>query len=219
MDGGIKFSASRSQKPERKIIEKNRRNQMKKLYCHLYSLVPHHFISKAGNGVTDRVDRTIEYIQTLKSNVEMSKNKKEKLLSKKRTQEHIARVNKVCSDSLDIQIQEISHDLDAVLVTGLNDYSSFCGVVRLLGQYSAEVTLANFSSTGHSTFHIRQKEIEADDVCKRLKNLAGGYSNGIKELDEALFCNEVDPDLSIWDFDFQTSVWGCELGMILNTNG
>ncbi|KAL9998625.1 putative transcription factor bHLH family [Helianthus debilis subsp. tardiflorus] len=220
MESGIKYSTSRLQKLERKVIEKNRRNQMKFLYNHLYSLVPTHFISKGRNsGASDRVDRTIEYIQALKDNIEMNEKKKEKLLSNKRPDEH-AKVNNGCCKSLDIQIHEISHDMDAVLVTGLESYSSFCEVVRLLGRYSAEVTLANFSSTGHSTIHIRQKQIEADDVCKMVKNMANGYSNEVKELDDApSFCNEVDPDLSIWDFDFQSSVWGCELGMILNTNG
>ncbi|KAI7749812.1 hypothetical protein M8C21_011766 [Ambrosia artemisiifolia] len=224
MEGSIKCSSSRTlQKLERKVIEKNRRNQMKFLYSRLYSLVPPHFISK-GCGASDRVDRTIEYIQSLKDNVEVNKKKKEKLLSQKRLRDNTKINSNMSYESLDIQIHEIGYQLDAVLVTGLNNYSSFCDVVQLLGRYSDEVTLANFSSNGHSTFHIRQKKIEADDVCKRLKNLGDGYSSSIKELplnDASLsFCNElVEPDLSIWDFDFQSSVWGCDLGVMLQTSG
>ncbi|KAL8201502.1 hypothetical protein R6Q57_012841 [Mikania cordata] len=213
MEDCINFSASRLQiKPERKVIEKNRRNQMKFLYNRLYSLVPPNFISK-GCQVSDRVDRTIDYIQTLKYNLEICSKKKEKLLSEKRSHEQTL-INNVCCESLDIQIHQISHDLDAVMVTGLKNYSSFCDVIRLLNRYCDAVTLTNFSSNGHSTFHIRQKQIEAEDVCKRVKNLAAGNSN-MKELcDDAPICNEVDSDISVWDFDIQSSVWGCELAMI-----
>ncbi|KAK1437983.1 hypothetical protein QVD17_03784 [Tagetes erecta] len=218
MEGGIKFSASRLQKLERKVIEKNRRNQMKFLYSHLYSLVPPNFKFKGThNRVSDRVDTTIDYIKTLENNLEMSKNKKEKLLSIKKSNEHMTKTNNNCCKSLDIQVHEISHDLDAVMVTGLNSYSIFCDVVRLLSRYSAEVTHANFSSTGHSTFHVRQKKIEADEICKRLKNVGEGYTNtNMKELSDAFdFCNEViNQDLlSVWDFDIQSNVWGWELGI------
>lgn len=107
--------------------------------------------------MSDRVDTTIEYIQSLKSNLELSKNRKEKLLSRKRSNDEDTTIN-VCK-SLDIQIYEISHDVDAILVTGMTDYSSFCHVVQLLDKCSTELTLANFSSYGHSTFHIRHKKV------------------------------------------------------------
>lgn len=110
--------------------------------------------------MSDRVDTTIDYIKTLENNLEMSKNKKEKLLSMKKSHEHMTKTN-ICCKPLDVQVHEISHDLDAVMVTGLNSYSVFCDVVRLLGRYTAEVTHANFSSTGHSTFHVRQKKVNA----------------------------------------------------------
>ncbi|MFS7944383.1 putative transcription factor bHLH family [Helianthus anomalus] len=195
-------SALTMEKPERKIVEKNRRNQMKLLYSRLFSLIPPHIISKEGDHVADRVDRTIDYIQTLKTSLEMNQNKKDKLLSKKRSHEHMEMINNL-GISLDIQIHEMTHDHDAVLVTGLKTHSSFCNVVRFLDQYSTEVTLASFSSSGHSTFHIRQKKIGADDICERLKKLVENKELGDNNTN-ALFCNELaDLDLSVWDFDIQ----------------
>nr|GEY45474.1 achaete-scute transcription factor-related protein [Tanacetum cinerariifolium] len=187
MEGSIKWSASDLKKPERKIIEKNRRNQMKSLYSNLFSLIPPSIFSKNGD-VSDRVDRAIEYIQMSKTNLDMLKNKKEKLSSRKRSHEHTKLIKNVCKP-VDIQIHEMSHDIDAVLVTGLENHSSFCDVVWLLDQYSAEVTLVIFSSNGHSTFHIRQKKIEAQDICKSLKSLLEGSIN-VKELEHnhAFFC-------------------------------
>lgn len=183
MEGSIKYSASDLKKPERKIIEKNRRNQMKSLYSNLFSLIPPNIFSKEGD-VSDRVDRAIEYIQMSKTNLDMLKNKKEKLSSRKRSHQHTKMIKNVCKP-VDIQIHEISHDIDAVVVTGLENHSSFCDVVWLLSRYSAEVTVANFSSNGHSTFNIRQKKIEGQDICKRLKSLLEGSLN-VKELDHAL---------------------------------
>ncbi|GJR65749.1 achaete-scute transcription factor-related protein [Tanacetum coccineum] len=112
MEGSIKCSASDLKKPERKIIEKNRRNQMKSLYSNLFSLIPPNIFSKEGD-VSDRVDRAIEYIQMSKTNLDMFKNRKEKLSSRKRSHEHTKLINNVCKP-VDIQIHEMSHDIDAV---------------------------------------------------------------------------------------------------------
>ncbi|CAH1414605.1 unnamed protein product [Lactuca virosa] len=187
-------------KPERKVTEKIRRNQMKFLYSRLFSLIPPHLISKGGDQVSDRVDRTIEYIQSLKSSLEMSQIRKEQLLSTKKRSHENTNSNK--SKSIDIQIHEMSPDLD----------------------YSSEVALANFSSSGHSTFHVRHKKIETEEMSQRLMILLQGYSN-VKELgndqgfsnelelgnDYASSCDQFESNLNIWDFDFQSNVWGWEL--------
>ncbi|CAI9275440.1 unnamed protein product [Lactuca saligna] len=209
-------------KPERKVTEKIRRNQMKFLYSRLFSLIPLHLISKGGDQVSDRVDRTIEYIQSLKSSLEMSQIRKEQLSSTKKRSYESTNSNK--SKSIDIQIHEMSPDLDVVLITGLNTQSDFYDVVRLLDQYSSEVALANFSSSGHSTFHVRHKKIETEEMSQRLMILLQGYSN-VKESgndqgfsnelelgnDYASSCDQFESNLNIWDFDFQSNVWGWEL--------
>ncbi|KVH95867.1 transcription factor bHLH162-like [Cynara cardunculus var. scolymus] len=208
-------------KPERKITEKNRRNNMNFLYSHLFSLIPPHLISKGGAQVSDRVDRAIDYIQTLKDSLEMNKKKKEQLLSKKRSFQHTK--TNIVRQSLDVQIQEMSPDLDAVLVTGLKNHSDFCDVVQLLERYSTEVALANFSSSGHSIFHLRHKKMEADEMSKRIKNLIEGSSK-MKELELELELGNDDIDIngssssssniSKWDFDIQSTLWEWELEML-----
>ncbi|GJY00524.1 achaete-scute transcription factor-related protein [Tanacetum coccineum] len=171
-------------------------------------------------GVSDQVDRTIKYIQMLKTNLEIIKNKNEKLSSRKRLIEHTEMIKNACKP-IDIQIHEMSHDVDVVLVIGLKDYTSFCDVVLLLVQYTTEVTHANFSSSGHSIFHIRQKKVEVLGF-----NILGWGSRNesrpqeIEELETCLqkdgnsvtYFNELDYEssLSIWDYDFQSNA--CEGG-------
>ncbi|PWA80754.1 achaete-scute transcription factor-related protein [Artemisia annua] len=191
MDASLKCSPSKlKKKPERKIIEKNRRNQMKFLYSHLFSLIPPNYLPKVGD-MSDRVDSAIEYIQTLKTNLDIIKNKKDKLPSRNGSHKHTKMINNVCKP-IDIQIHEMSHDTDAVLVTGLKIHSKFRDVVWFLNQCTTEVTLANFSCCGHSIFHIRQKKVGAEAICKRVKSLIEGSLN-VKELENnyALFCTNV----------------------------
>ncbi|KAK1408792.1 hypothetical protein QVD17_40840 [Tagetes erecta] len=193
-------------KPERKIVEKNRRNHMKFLFTHLFSLIPPHIISKGGDQVADRVDRAIDYIQILKNNLDMNMNKKNKLLlSHKRSHQHMKTMDSE-RISLDIQIHQITHEVDALLVTGLEKHSSFCNVVRFLNQYSTEVTLANFSCSKHSTFHICQKKIEAEEICKRLKNLVENMKELGDDTNASCHNEQVDLDLSVWDFDFYSNI-------------
>ncbi|KAK1408791.1 hypothetical protein QVD17_40839 [Tagetes erecta] len=195
-------------KPERKIVEKNRRNHMKFLFTHLFSLIPPHIISKGGDQVADRLDTAIDYIQTMKTNLDINKNKKDKLLlTHKRSHQHMKMMDTE-RVSLDVQIHQITHEVDALLVTGLEKYSSFCNVVRFLDQYSTEVTLANFSSTTHSSFHIRQKKIKAEEICKRLKNLCENMNELGDDTNASFRKEEVELDLSVWDFGFEFNIWG-----------
>ncbi|KAJ9549193.1 hypothetical protein OSB04_021736 [Centaurea solstitialis] len=175
---------------------------------------------RGGDQVSDRVDTAIDYIQTLKARLEMNKMKKEQLM---RSYQHTLTKK---SKSVDVQIiEQVSPpDVDAVLIRGLKNHSDFSHVIQLLNHYSTEVTLANFSTSGHSIFHIRHKKIEAEEMSKRIKILTEGSSN-MKEL-ELQFQLELEPELelelgndnidgwssssnlSIWDFDLQSNIWG-----------
>ncbi|GKA48672.1 achaete-scute transcription factor-related protein [Tanacetum coccineum] len=204
MEGIIKYSTLKLKKPERKIIEKNRRIKMKFLFSRLFSLIPPNYLSKRGD-TSDRVDSAIEYIQALKTNLDMIKNKKDKL-------------------------------------SRLKSHSNFRDVIWFLDQCTTEVTLANFSCSGYSIFHISQKKVGAEVICKRVKSLLEGslnvkelennyaffctpetlsqprwggtesqpreieelHMNFHKELSSVSSCNELDyeSNISIWDFDF-----------------
>ncbi|KAL2524506.1 Uncharacterized protein Adt_09560 [Abeliophyllum distichum] len=76
------FSSTRAPRIERKIIEKNRRNQMKTLYSNLLYLLPDH-ASKVP--LPDQIDEAVTYIESLKMKLEKMKEKKESLMPRKRS--------------------------------------------------------------------------------------------------------------------------------------
>nr|GEV87351.1 transcription factor bHLH162-like [Tanacetum cinerariifolium] len=166
-------------KPERKIIEKNRRNEMKFLYSQLLSLLPDHVTSKGCSQMSDRVNNAIQYIHILKVNLAKSKDKKEALLNRKRLHAYTSSESQVIStsQSLNIQIHDISPDVDVVLITGLKDHSIYCDILRFLDEYSTEVVHANFCAGGPSTFHVHHKKIEITEMYWRLHELFVRSSN------------------------------------------
>ncbi|KAK1430217.1 hypothetical protein QVD17_12793 [Tagetes erecta] len=181
---------------ERKVIEKNRRNKMKGLYSQLFTLIPDHFKSKETLEISERVYETITYIESLKANIEKIKNKKDA---------HGAST----SQSLEIQIHEMSLDADVVLITGLKNQSHFYDVIRTLDHCGTDVMHANFSACGPSTFHVNRKKIEVMDMYRKLNRLLNG-SLKAEELDvHALLCMEEEEEgnLDLWDFEICSDVW------------
>nr|GMD85823.1 transcription factor bHLH162-like isoform X2 [Ipomoea batatas] len=67
-------------KLERKHVEKKRRDNLKFLYNHLFSLLPTHHISPGTMALPDQVDKAVNYIKTLQIQLEKSKQKKQELL-------------------------------------------------------------------------------------------------------------------------------------------
>lgn len=112
--------------------------------------------------MSDRLNEAIRYIETLKENLEKTKNKKEKLYSNNRLlHESTGRDGASTSQSFDIQIHEISSDIDVVLIFGLKTYSCYCDIIRTIDQYSTAVGYASFSTSGPSTFHVHQKKVSS----------------------------------------------------------
>ncbi|XP_076886569.1 transcription factor bHLH162-like [Bidens hawaiensis] len=183
-----------SSMPERKVIEKNRRNKMKILYYQLFSLIPDHFKSKGTVELSERVNETIKYIESLKVNIEKMKNTKD-------------RNGASTSRSIGIQIHEMSPDVDLLLITGLTNQSTFYDTIRVLDHCGTDVTQANFSACGPSTFHVNRKKIEASDICRRLNGLLNGTSN-VEELDiHARSRMEEEENFDLWDFEICSNVW------------
>ncbi|KAI3515460.1 hypothetical protein L1887_14356 [Cichorium endivia] len=210
MERGNYFaSSSIPDRPERKVIEKNRRNKMKFLYFQLFSLLPENVVSKGCPQMSDRVNEVIQYIEILKTNLEKSNDKKEKLLSSKKLREYTTSDSQRAStsQSVDIQIHEMIPDVDVVLISGLNNYSGFCDSVRVLDQHSKEVVYANFCNCGPSTFHVHHKKIAAAEIYRRLNEIFGGSS--IKEVPgiHAPPANEEDANFDLWDFEISSDVW------------
>lgn len=99
--------------------------------------------------LSERVNETIKYIESLKANIEkLMKNKKG--------------INGAStSRSIGIQIHEMSPDVDLVLFTGLKNQSTFYDVIRVLNHCGTDVMQANFSACGPSTFHVNHKKVSS----------------------------------------------------------
>ncbi|KAK1388881.1 transcription factor bHLH162-like [Heracleum sosnowskyi] len=195
-------SSSSAPKMERKYIEKNRRCQMKTLYFKLTSLLPRQH-AKEGLALPDKIDEAVKYIQSLQVELEKYKDKKEKLMSRKR--EHSCITNDIKSTTKSspcFEIHEMGPDLDMVLVNGLNDsFISFNEIIHVLHQQGSEVVQASFSNTGNSVFHILHPSKCADPTlrCQATANIS-------RRLNELIFgtCSsylELDTKLDIWDFE------------------
>ncbi|KAI3795307.1 hypothetical protein L1987_37958 [Smallanthus sonchifolius] len=182
-----------SGKPERKVIEKNRRDKMKFLYSQLFSLVPDHFKSQGTVDISERVNETINYIESLRANIEKMKDK----------DSHGASTSQPHS----IQIHEMSRDVDVVLITGLKNHSIFCHITRVLDQCSTSVVQAHFSAIGPSTFHVHHKKIEATDIYRRLNGLLNGSSKMEELVTQAPPCNEEEGKIDLSDFEICSDVW------------
>ncbi|KAG6573269.1 Transcription factor basic helix-loop-helix 162, partial [Cucurbita argyrosperma subsp. sororia] len=72
--------SSSSAKTDRKIIERNRREEMKALFSHLHSLVPNQSSTEGDTTLLDQLENATNYINQLKENVEKLKVKREKLM-------------------------------------------------------------------------------------------------------------------------------------------
>ncbi|KAK3204137.1 hypothetical protein Dsin_018183 [Dipteronia sinensis] len=72
-------SSSSSSRTDRKTIESNRRNQMKFLYNHLNSLVPHQNPMEA-TSLTHQLEEAANYIKRLQIKLESMKEKKDRLI-------------------------------------------------------------------------------------------------------------------------------------------
>ncbi|KAK7401953.1 hypothetical protein VNO78_13846 [Psophocarpus tetragonolobus] len=196
---------SSSSKVERKVAEKNRRNQMKNLYSKLNSLLPN-FNPKEGMALPGKIDEAINYIKSLETQVKMAKEKKERLMKRKRT-------HSVCSSASEaqgrlkppkIEINETGATLEVILICGVDNQFMFCEIIRILHKENVEVVNANSSTIGDSVIHVVHGEVPqpifqfgATKVSEKLKWFVNGSFSDI----------EMEPEL--WDFDIGAAeTWG-----------
>lgn len=116
-----------------------------------------------GSALPDKIDEAVKYIQSLQLELEKYKDKKEKLLSRKREHscitvgDHIKSIKKA---SPHFEIHEMGPDLDMVFVAGIDDsFINFNKIIHVLHQQGAEVVQASFSNTGNSVFHILHPKV------------------------------------------------------------
>ncbi|KAM7264071.1 hypothetical protein ACFE04_001754 [Oxalis oulophora] len=144
--------SSSSSKTDRKLIEKNRRNQMKALCHQLNSLVPYHQTSRESTSLPDQLFEAANYIKKKQVNLERMKEKKSSL-----TRSNIARdgeIDNVGSSSPKVEIRAIGSTLEIILITGLDCHQHFFReTIRVLHEEGAEIVNANFSVVEDSVFH------------------------------------------------------------------
>ncbi|KAK7342324.1 hypothetical protein VNO80_25272 [Phaseolus coccineus] len=197
-DLGIQPSST---KVERRLIEKNRRNQMKILFNKLNSLLPS-YNPKEVLSLPDRVDEAINYIKSLEAKVKMAQEKKESLQGiKKRPRGCFSssRANFAATrlpKSPQLEIQEVGSSLQVVLITGIDHQFIFCEIIRMLHEENIEVRSANSSLSGDSVLHVVHAEIPqsflqlgATKVSERLKRFVNGSNS------------DVETQHEWWDFD------------------
>ncbi|KAI9198082.1 hypothetical protein LWI28_009748 [Acer negundo] len=176
-------SSSSSSKTDRKTVERNRRNQMKFLYSHLNSLVPHQTPMEA-TSLPDQLEEAANYIKRLQIKLERMKENKERLIMgtdrsmiSETTTEMAA--SRLMLKSPHIEIHEKGSALEVVLITRLDCQFLFSETIRLLHEEGAEIVNASFSVVNDTIFHTIQSKIGdsglsdngAARISERLKKL------------------------------------------------
>ncbi|KAI4986086.1 hypothetical protein ZWY2020_018716 [Hordeum vulgare] len=174
-------------KPERKTVERNRRNQMNALYYRLDTLVRAGGAPSPAPAATTRPDRLGEaaaYISRTAERVERLKDRKREL-----TAARAASTTELGSGSgsssgaatISVEVQHLGSGLHGILVTGgpPSDGSMFHRAVRAVEEAGGEVQNAHFSVVGARavyTIHtlVGEQQGSIERVVQRLKETVRG---------------------------------------------
>ncbi|KAK1556232.1 hypothetical protein Q3G72_001015 [Acer saccharum] len=176
-------SSSSSSKTDRKTVERNRRNQMKFLYNHLNSLVPHQTPMEA-TSLPDQLEEAANYIKRLQIKLERMKENKERLIMGTDRSMISETTTEIAASGLmmklpHIEIHEKGSALEVVLITGLDCRFMFSETIRLLHEEGSEIVNASFSVVNDTVFHTIHSKVgdsglsdrEAARISERLKKL------------------------------------------------
>ncbi|KAJ6433469.1 hypothetical protein OIU84_017206 [Salix udensis] len=204
-----------STKTERKVIEKNRRNQMKTLYSKLNSLLPGQNF-KEPLPLPDQIDEAIIYIKSLEERLKRARERKEGLTSCRKRSfacTHQDPTPAATQKAPQLKIQELGSALEIVLTSGADNQFLFCEIIRILEEEGAEVVSVNVHVLGDSTFQVLHAQMKESDngfgaakVTERVKMLING-STGEVELDSELWDFEIHPEIDgdlFTGLDYQT---------------
>ncbi|PHU04287.1 hypothetical protein BC332_25109 [Capsicum chinense] len=196
-------------KLERKYVEKNRRNHMKNLCNQLHSMLPTHPSTSKGTttAVPDQIDAAVNYIESLKMNLEKNKKHLEELkMGPKKAQSSNATNEPGPSSKSPPQIEfhEMGPNMVVVLITSLDNIATFNKIIRLCHEEGVEVVSTNFKLNGNSTLQISHEskvhinksstiEFKETTLCTKMKELIYGPS-----------CNN-DME-SLWDYIIESGL-------------
>ncbi|MCD7451229.1 hypothetical protein HAX54_010245 [Datura stramonium] len=170
-----------SEKPDRKIQEKNRRIQMKLLSSKLFSLVPPHHQSHSTKEVLtqqDQVDQTITYIGQLKERVELLKRRKDEVIAQGKGYHSNKFMPTTPTITPMVEVRELGSTIEVILICGLQNNFTLQDVIKILEEEGAQVVSANYSTIGdkvvftiHAQVKIMRLGVDASKVYLRLQNL------------------------------------------------
>ncbi|XP_024044822.1 transcription factor bHLH162 isoform X1 [Citrus clementina] len=178
----MKKRSDKSSKPERKNIEKNRRDHMKSLCFKLFSLVPsHHFrasksllscklleappTTPSSNPAEncssmlsqeDRLDLACCHIKQLRERIDKLKRMKEQAMKsiKPNSNNNIMdETNNICSNLPVVELRDLGYSIEVVLISGVQRNFMLYEVISILEEEGAQVVSASFSTIGDKIFH------------------------------------------------------------------
>ncbi|KAM3287210.1 transcription factor like [Capsicum chacoense] len=196
-------------KLERKDMEKNRRNHMKNLYNQLHSMLPTHVTTSKETrmALPNQIDAAVNYIESLKMNLEKSKKHLEVLkLDLKRAQSLNAtnEADPSTKSTAQIEFHEMGPNMIVVLITGLDNIATFNNIIRLSYEEGVEVLSTNFKLNGNSTLQISLETKVHTNRSSTMEFRATTLCDKIKELIYGPFCNnDIEPQQYLWDYKIE----------------
>ncbi|XP_028795378.1 transcription factor bHLH162-like [Neltuma alba] len=171
--------SSSSRTTDRKLIERNRRYQMKALYSKLNSLVPHQSPREA-IPLPDQLEEATSYIKKLQMKLEKMKEKKDSLIATNNQRSNFIQRREMIKRSKSsprFEILEVGTiALQVVLRTESDSEFSLTDIIRLLHEEGVDIVTANYTVVEDVVIHTIHCEVEesvnvAAMISERLKRL------------------------------------------------
>ncbi|GMI77627.1 hypothetical protein like AT4G20970 [Hibiscus trionum] len=148
-----------SSRTERKLIERNRRNQMKILYAKLNSLIPHYNSRVSTSSLPDQLEEAANYIKRLQTNLERMKQRRDSFNIEASSSGNGPK-------SPRIEIHRMRSCLVIGLTTDCNSRFVFTEAIRILHEEGADVVNAGLSVVDDTAFHTIHLTVDQGaDAC------------------------------------------------------
>ncbi|KAL6006959.1 hypothetical protein ACLOJK_032455 [Asimina triloba] len=166
-----------STKLERKVVEKNRRMQMKTQCFKLASLVPY-YNPKDALSQQDQVDLAAEYIKKLQMKIEELKRKRDIATTVNEANGDMRGATMVGLRLPVVEVKELDSALEVVLISGSERNFMTCDVICILQEEGVDVVNATISFVADRVIHVIHAQVsnsrvgfESERVYQKLKDL------------------------------------------------
>ncbi|XP_028777429.1 transcription factor bHLH162-like [Neltuma alba] len=169
---------------DRKVIERNRRSQMRALCSQLSSLVPRQSSAEVIS-LSDQLGEATTYIKKLQIKLEKMQERKLSLMGINNEPNFSGNLSNndggmiMGSKSPKVEIHQMGSALEVCVITGLDCQFIFNEFVRILHEEQADVVNASYSVVQDTVFHTIHCQIgecgnRAERISERLKRFAYG---------------------------------------------